>query len=111
MVELFGQLPEVAFFVKDRQGRYTAFNGSLLRRTGLKERADLIGKTVRDIFPADLAARYESQDAEVLRTGRAVRDQLELHWYADQRRGWCLTTKLPLRVRLPQHHGGAAAAR
>ena len=96
MVELFEQLPEVAFFVKDRSGRYTAVNGSLLRRTGLKERADLLGKTVSEVFPSDLAARFESQDAEVLRTGRPVRDQLELHWYADRQRGWCLTTKLPL---------------
>lgn len=97
MVELFEQLPEVAFFVKDAHGRYTAINGSLLRRSGLKDRQDLLGKTVREIFPPDLADRFEAQDAEVLRTGRPVRDQLELHWYADQQRGWCLTTKLPLR--------------
>ena len=96
MVELFEQMPDVAFFVKDRAGRYTAVNGSLLRRVGLKERADLLGKTVSEVFPSDLATRYEAQDAEVLRTGRAVRDQLELHWYADRQRGWCLTTKLPL---------------
>ncbi|MES2469693.1 MAG: AraC family transcriptional regulator [Verrucomicrobiota bacterium] len=97
MVELFEQLPEVAFFVKDRSGRYTAVNGSLLRRVGLKERGDLLGKTVAEVFPSDLAARFEAQDAEVLRTGRPVRDQLELHWYADRQQGWCLTTKLPLR--------------
>lgn len=97
MVELFEQLPEVAFFVKDRQGRYTAVNASLLRRSGLRERADLLGKTVGEIFPPDLAARFEAQDSAVLRTGRPVRDQLELHWYTDRRRGWCLTTKLPLR--------------
>jgi PAS domain S-box-containing protein len=97
MVELFEQLPEVAFFVKDAAGRYTAVNASLLRRTGLKERGDLLGKKVSEIFPSDLAARFETQDAEVLRAGRPVRDQLELHWYADQQRGWCLTTKLPLR--------------
>lgn len=96
MVELFEQMPEVAFFVKDRAGRYTGVNSSLLRRTGLKDRADLLGRTVAEVFPPDLAARYQVQDAEVLRTGRAVRDQLELHWYADRRRGWCLTTKLPL---------------
>ncbi len=96
MVELFEQLPEVAFFIKDQAGCYTAVNGSLLRRVGLKERSDLLGKTVSEIFPSDLATRYEAQDAEVLRTGRAVRDQLELHWYADRQRGWCLTTKLPL---------------
>ncbi len=97
MVELFEQLPEVAFFVKDASGRYTAVNGSLLRRTGLRERRHLLGKTVHDIFPPDLAARFDAQDAEVLRSGRPVRDQLELHWYADRQRGWCLTTKLPLR--------------
>ena len=96
MVELFEQMPDVAFFVKDRAGRYTAVNGSLLRRVGLKDRGDLLGKTVSDVFPSDLATRYEAQDAEVLRTGRPVRDQLELHWYADRQRGWCLTTKLPL---------------
>ncbi len=96
MVELFEQMPEVAFFVKDGAGRYIAVNASLLRRVGLKERADLLGKTVSEVFPSDLARRYEAQDAEVLRTGRPVRDQLELHWYADRSRGWCLTTKLPL---------------
>lgn len=97
MVELFEQLPEVAFFIKDRLGRYTAVNASLLRRSGLRERTDLLGKTVGEIFPPDLAARFEAQDSAVIRTGRPVRDQLELHWYADRRRGWCLTTKLPLR--------------
>lgn len=97
MVELFEEMPEVAFFVKDRTGRYTAVNRSLLHRTGLKERSDLLGRTVTEVFPPDLAARYQAQDAEVLRTGRAVRDQLELHWYADRQQGWCLTTKLPLR--------------
>jgi PAS domain S-box-containing protein len=97
MVELFEQLPEVAFFVKDVAGRYTAVNVSLLRRTGLRERSDLIGKTVQDVFPPDLAARFELQDAEVLRSGRPVRDQLELHWNTSQQRSWCLTTKLPLR--------------
>ncbi len=97
MVELFEQLPEVAFFAKDALGRYTAVNASLLRRTGLRERRDLLGKTVRDVFPPDLAARFDAQDAEVLRSGRPVRDQLELHWYTDRQRGWCLTTKFPLR--------------
>lgn len=97
MAELFEQLPEVAFFIKDRLGRYTTVNASLLRRSGLRERTDLLGKTVSQIFPPDLAARFEAQDSAVIRTGRPVRDQLELHWYTDRRRGWCLTTKLPLR--------------
>lgn len=97
VAELFENVPEAAFFVKDRLGRYTAVNGSLVKRAGLKHRQDLIGKHVREIFPPDMAAHYERQDQAVLRTGRPLRDHLELHWRAGRRRGWCLTTKLPLR--------------
>jgi AraC-like DNA-binding protein len=35
----------------------------------------------------------------VLRTGIAIRDKLELHFYPTERFGWCLTNKLPLRGR------------
>jgi AraC-like DNA-binding protein len=33
----------------------------------------------------------------VMRTGRDIRDRLELHWYPRRRAGWCLTTKVPIR--------------
>jgi PAS domain S-box-containing protein len=97
VMELFECVPEAAFFAKDRLGRYTAVNRSLLQRVGLKRREDLLGKSVREIFPPDLAECYGRQDEAVLRQGRAVRDQLELHWQTNRQRGWCLTTKLPLR--------------
>ncbi len=97
MAELFESMPDAAFFVKDRSGRYVAVNRSLVQRSGLRHRKELLGRHVSEIFPADLAARYAAQDEAVLRTGRAVRDQLELHWRVNHQRGWCLTTKLPLR--------------
>lgn len=97
VTELFECVPEVAFFAKDRLGRYTAVNRSLLQRVGLKRREDLLGKNVREIFPSDLAECYGRQDEAVLRQGRAIRDQLELHWQTNRQRGWCLTTKLPMR--------------
>lgn len=97
LAELFEHLPEVAFFVKDRAGRYQAVNQSLVERVGAGAKAQLLGRTVRDFFPPELAERYAAQDAAVIRTGRPVRDRLELHWYPRRQRGWCLTTKLPLR--------------
>ncbi len=97
MAELFESMPDVAFFVKDRTGRYVAVNRSLLLRAGLRDRKELLGRHVSEIFPPDLAARYATQDEAVLRTGRAIRDQLELHWRVNHQPGWCLTTKLPLR--------------
>lgn len=97
VTELFEAVPEAAFFAKDRLGRYTAVNRSLLQRVGLKRREDLLGKSVREIFPPDLAECYGRQDEAVLRHGLTVRDQLELHWQTNRQRGWCLTTKLPMR--------------
>lgn len=95
--ELFDHIPETAFFVKDARGRYLAVNQSLVERCGLQQKIELIGRQVREIFPKELAELYASQDEAVLRTGRAIIDHLELHWYAHRRPGWCLTTKLPMR--------------
>lgn len=97
VAELFQHVPDTAFFVKDRAGRYVLFNQSLVERCGLRGEIDLLGRQVREIFPAELGARYTAQDEQVLCTGRPVIDQLELHWYSHRRTGWCLTTKLPLR--------------
>ncbi|HUD45415.1 MAG TPA: AraC family transcriptional regulator [Candidatus Baltobacteraceae bacterium] len=97
--QLFDHVPEIVFFVKDRNGRYVAVNQSLVERCGLREKRELLGRHVRDIFPRELAERYASQDEAVLRKGRSIIDRLELHWYIRRRSGWCLTTKLPLRDR------------
>ncbi len=94
--QLFDHLPETAFFLKDTQGRYLAVNQSLVERCGLRTKRDLVGRHVRDIFPAPLAERYASQDSSVVRTGRPIVERLELHWYARRRPDWCLTTKLPI---------------
>jgi len=96
MERLFDHVPETAFFFKDASGRYLVVNQSLVERCGLREKSELIGLSVRDIFPAELAERYAAQDRAVLRTGRPIVDRLELHWYARRRAGWCLTTKLPV---------------
>ena len=97
MEQLFDHIPDTVFFLKDSSGRYLAVNQSLVERCGLREKSQLIGRHVRDVFPRDLAARYAAQDETVLRTGRPIIDRLELHWYARGKSGWCLTTKLPLR--------------
>jgi PAS domain S-box-containing protein len=70
--QLFDHVPETAFFLKDHTGRYLAVNQSLVHRCGLREKRQLVGRHVRDIFPSELAERYAAQDERVLRTGRAI---------------------------------------
>lgn len=93
--KLFDSLPDVVYFVKDCRGRYTAVNETLVRRCGLGSKADLLGRTVAEVFPQPLGAAYAAQDRLVL-SGREIRDRMELHLYDDGTRGFCLTTKLPL---------------
>jgi PAS domain S-box-containing protein len=98
MVEaLFDHVPDTVFFVKDIAGRYVAVNQALVGRAGRRMKSELIGRRPTDLFPGDLGSNPSAQDAVVLRTGRPLRNRLELHWYARGRPGWCCTTKLPLR--------------
>ncbi len=100
--EIFEHVPDTAFFVKDTAGRYTAVNQSLAERVGFQRTEDLVGKTVREVYPIDLATRFARQDEAVLRTGRPIIEKLELHWYPRRKAGWCFTTKFAIRDDLGQ---------
>ncbi|MGD0565307.1 MAG: AraC family transcriptional regulator [Roseiarcus sp.] len=94
--ELFDRIADTAFFLKDRDARYVAVNDTLVRRCNLADKADLIGRTAREVFPAPLGAGFDDQDRRVLREGLSIAGRLELHVYPDGGHGWCLTWKEPL---------------
>jgi AraC-like DNA-binding protein len=93
---LFDGLPDVVFFIKDADGRYTHANLTLVRRLGLARREDLLGHTPAALFPPAFGAAYAGQDRRVL-GGRAIENQLEMHIFPNRAAGWCLTRKTPLR--------------
>jgi AraC-like DNA-binding protein len=95
---LFDALPDVVFFVKDREGRYTHANLTLVGRLGLKKRSDVVGQRVTDLFPAGLGGPYAAQDRRVL-NGELIESHLEVHIFPSRRQGWCLTCKRPLHLR------------
>lgn len=94
---LFDALSDVAFFIKDREGRYLGANQTLVRRCGLRSKQEILGKTAVDVHPRHLAQTYLAQDLEVISHGIAIKKHLELHLYPSRSRGWCLTYKTPLR--------------
>lgn len=57
---LIDNIPSPVFY-KDREGRYTGCNISFCNAMG-KTREDLIGKTVYDLAPEDLADQYHEMD-------------------------------------------------
>jgi PAS domain S-box-containing protein len=94
---LFDHLPDLVFFVKNRRSEYVVVNQTLVERCGRKTKNELVGRRADELFPAPLGESYRAQDEAVLRSGKPILNQLELHFYATGGRGWCLTNKLPLR--------------
>ncbi len=97
--QLFDQTPDIAFFIKDRVGRYVVVNHSLVERDGFQHKSQLLGKRPYEICPGELGRVPSDQDTAVIRSGRPILDHLELHWRRPHQPCWCLTTKLPLRDR------------
>lgn len=95
--QLFDQVPDVAFFVKDCHGKYVAVNHSLLARHGLTSKQEAVGKSPADICSGDFGKLPSEQDRQVLSTGIPIMDRLEMQWEMPGRPVWCLTTKVALK--------------
>lgn len=85
------------FCIKDIAGRYVAINQAFAERAGRRPN-QILGRTARDLFPADLVDAYEAQDAVLLSTGEPIRNELEMILRPDGSRGWYVTSKTLLRA-------------
>jgi len=94
--DLMDMFQDIAFAVKDAEGRYVSANRSLLNRLGFTKRDEIVGKTPEELFSASMASRYTEQDRTVLKTGAPVCNNLDVTVYLDGSHGWCLTSKYPL---------------
>ena len=91
--EVFDDVHDTVYFVKDGEGRYVFVNETLVKRCGGNSKDDLLGKTAAEVFPGSLGKDFEEQDRAILAGGPAVRGQLGLHIDPDGRQGGCLTSK------------------
>jgi AraC-like DNA-binding protein len=95
LIELFDQIENLQFWIKDRQGRFVWVNLPLLVNFGLQKRSQVIGKTDFDIADATLASQYRVDDEEVLK-GRPIRSRVELVGRFNHTSLWHITSKIPL---------------
>jgi diguanylate cyclase (GGDEF)-like protein/PAS domain S-box-containing protein len=92
---LVDALPDIVF-TKDVNGRFTMCNAAGLHHSGLAREADIMGKSVSDLYPREFADRYQADDRKVL-TGESVINQEESGVDATGSQRWFLTIKVPLR--------------
>jgi PAS domain S-box-containing protein len=82
-------------YLKDTAGRYIVDNLNHLHFLGLTKPEEIIGKTVYDFFPIELARAFTADDQTVLDTGRAILNREEMRTTANGEQRWAVTTKVP----------------
>ncbi|MCF7784830.1 MAG: AraC family transcriptional regulator [Prosthecobacter sp.] len=97
LARLFDLLPDMSFFIKDRQGRFMAVNRRGCDYCGVKHEKDAIGKTDADFFPRSRAAEYHADDETVMRTGNAIVNRVESAPEAEGSPRLVMSSKIPLR--------------
>lgn len=93
---LIDSIPDVVFS-KDAKGRFTLCNQGLIEFTGASSEAELLGKTVFEIFPASHAKSSHADDTRVIAHGETILNREEFTRDAAGRDSWRLVTKAPLR--------------
>jgi len=93
---LLEHLPGIAFFAKDRDSRLMAANRHFYERFGFRTEAEIVGRSDFDLFPAQLAEHFRSDDAEVMQTGRPKLNVIELFFDRSGVPDWFITHKFPV---------------
>lgn len=94
--QLFAQVPDIVFCVKNVDRRYVIANRAFSDRLGVKSTSEIIGKTAEELFPQYLAETYREQDDQVFAKGEEITDRLELVSHYGRGVGWYLASKFPL---------------
>ena len=93
---VMNNLPD-PIYVKDASGRYLDDNLSHRDFLGADNDAAVIGKTVFDFFPPDIAANIQAVDRAILESGKALLNHEEPITNSAGAQRWFLTTKVALR--------------
>lgn len=93
---LFNHLPDVYYFVKDRQGQFMLANDTFVKQCGVSAEDEIVGKTDFDFFPLDRAKSYVEDDHFVMETGESIINRVELAPDPGNSINWFVTCKVPV---------------
>lgn len=97
LLRLLDLLPDVSFFIKDREGRFVAVNRRGCEYCGVSSERDVFGKTDRDFFPRARADKYIADDRKVIRSGKPLLNRIDPAPEAEGSPRLVLTNRIPLR--------------
>jgi PAS domain S-box-containing protein len=95
IVESYNLLPDILFWIKDRNSNIVYANQILVEHLGFKNLEQLQGKNDTDFAPMDLAKQFIEDDKKVMK-GELVTNRLELNILNSGEIAWFSTSKRPL---------------
>jgi PAS domain S-box-containing protein len=96
-LQALSRLPDVYFFVKDRQRRFLCFNENFCNLMG-RSADDLLGKRDEELSPEYLVEHYRPDDNAVLTGGIELNELAELVRNPRGNYDWNITSKWPVRT-------------
>jgi PAS domain S-box-containing protein len=84
-------------FVKDRQSRVLISNLAHVRTLGATRPDEVLGKSDRDIFPAEAANQYYEDEQALMKSGQPLNREESVVIPGTSEKHWVQTTKVPLR--------------
>jgi AraC-like DNA-binding protein len=94
--ELFEYIPDIYFFMKDKQCRFVSVNRTYIEMCNRSVESDFIGKTDFDFFPKERAEKYINDDLHVIRSGKSMVNIVELAPEYNQATNWVIVSKIPV---------------
>jgi sigma-B regulation protein RsbU (phosphoserine phosphatase) len=82
--------------IKDLEGRYIFDNSSHCRFLGAKNPSEVIGKTLFDFLPPEMAAKFRAEDLHVLGSGKPIVRCIDEAVDSVGNKHWMSVTKMPL---------------
>ncbi|QDG78177.1 AraC family transcriptional regulator [Labrenzia sp. PHM005] len=94
--QMFELLPDIYFYIKDRECRWVMCNQACLRLLNFRYQAEVVGATEKDFFPPKIAALIEQDDRTVIDTNHRIINRTELIVDESGHLTWVSTNKVPL---------------
>ena len=84
-------------FVEDKSGRFVLINHAFAMYLGLSAPQEVIGKTVFDFYPTELAQGFRTESQAVLSSARPLMHQVHLITNPPGQQSWRIISKIPLK--------------
>lgn len=92
---LLDNIPDRIYF-KDVESRFIRCSASMVKRLGVTDQSEVIGKTDFDFHPRELAQEFYQDEQTIILTGKPLISKLERQIDMDGNPIWASVTKVPI---------------